>query len=158
MLKSKIRNLRNRWRNIRLFAATVRSPGSVRHAFDGHVILAWWWVIVLKLHGRPLQKDIPLSDRCERIADGFRFYGLLYRVLAAVFFASALVCLAGELASPFWISLFAAGGAYLWVVAGLAFSGASEFLVSDGQRIWHLVAFLFFVSVFLSTVTVAICL
>jgi hypothetical protein len=151
-----IENLGDRWRNIRCFAGVVRSPAAVRHAFDGNRYLAWWWAWVLGLHGKPVQINLPLQNRCICIADGFRFYGVLYRLLAVVFGVSALLCWACDITGSFWTASLFASGIYLWIIAGLAFSGAAEFCTSNGQRAWHLVAFLFFLTLFLTSVLTAI--
>lgn len=139
-----------RWRNVRCFAAIVRSPLPVRNAFEGHGLLAWWWKVVLALHGNPVAIKLSRQDRCASIADGFRFYGYLYRGLAIAFGAAAFLCWGGNIAGLFWIALLTASAGYLWVMAKLAFSGADEFRDSEGARIWQLVAFLFFVALFLS--------
>src|SRR5215510_4032735 len=91
MKKPRRRDWNKRLRNVRLFAAVVRSPPSVRHAFDENRILALWWTCILSLHGSPMPKPLAQSDRCEVIAEGFTFYGLIYRFLAAMFFVSGFV-------------------------------------------------------------------
>jgi hypothetical protein len=105
---------------------------------------------------RQTRPKCSLLNRCDCIADGFRFYGLLYRLLAVAFTASAFLCWACKLGGSFWIFALLASGIYLWIIAGLAFSGASEYCSSGGERDWHLVAFLLLVSLFLTAVTTAI--
>jgi hypothetical protein len=134
----------------------VRSPAAVRTAFEGQRGLAWWWNIVLALHGKPGQTAFSAEHRCRCVAEGFRFYGWLYRLLALVFGAAALLCWFCSLADSFWLTLLAASSIYLWIIAGLAFSGAVEFCVSAGERVWPLVAFLFFVTIFLTSVLIAV--
>lgn len=41
MASTPTNNLGDCWRNIRCFAAVVRSPAAVRNAFEGHPGLAW---------------------------------------------------------------------------------------------------------------------
>ena len=138
-----------RWKNIRCFAAVVRSPAAVRNAFDGHIAFAAWWKLVLRLHGKPAQLDFSPRDRCLCIAEGFRFYGWLYRALAVLLVGAAFVCGFSQSTDGFWIGLLTASGIYLWLVASLAFSGATTFCDSKGRQVWHLVAFLFFIALFL---------
>jgi len=153
-----VQQMRNRWENIRCFAAVIRSDTAVRKAFVGRGIFAWWWNIVLALHGKPLRTTFSPGHRCRCVADGFRLYGWLYRVLAIVFGAAAISCWACDLIGCFWGLWLAAGGVYLWVISGLAFSGATRFHRSVGVQVWHLVAFLFFVSLFLACVLISISL
>ncbi|MDR3459225.1 MAG: hypothetical protein P4N60_17480 [Verrucomicrobiae bacterium] len=153
-----IQNLIARWKNIRCFAAVIRSDEGVRTAFEGQGILAWWWKIVLALHGKPVQAAFPPERRFRCVADGFRFYGWLYRALAIVFCAAATFCWVCDSAGCFWILWLAAGGVYLWIIAGLAFTGAARLYDSTGGHVWHLVAFLFFVSLFLACTLMAISL
>ncbi len=151
-----IQSLSNRWNNIRCFAAVVRSSAAVRTAFGGQRAMVWWWNIVLALHGKAGEPSFSLERRCRCVAEGFRFYGWLYRLLALALGAAALLCWFCSLADSFWITLFAASSIYLWIIASLAFSGALEFCGSAGERVWPLVAFLFFVTVFLTGVLIAI--
>jgi hypothetical protein len=148
---------RQRWRKIRWFAAVIRSPAEVRHAFDDHLLIAWWWAIVMRLHGSAVPKRL-LGDRVQCVADGFWFYGLLYRILAAVFGISGILCWFQAAVDMFWIVTLLGCSACLWVIAELAFSGAREFLNSSGRRIWHLVVFLFFVSWLLASICTAVSL
>lgn len=145
-----------KWRNIRSFAAVVRSPDAVQNALAGHRVLTWWWKMVLALHGQPVALHLSMQARCQCIADGFRFYGWLYRALAIVFGVTAFLCWVGNIADLFWVTLLAASAGYLWIASGLAFLGAVEFYNSDGERIWQLVAFLFFTALFLTSVLTAI--
>jgi hypothetical protein len=143
------------WKNTRCFAAVVRSPLATRAAFEGHCLLSRWWKLVLALHGKPVAVDLSPQQHVRCIADGFRFYGWLYRVLAVVFGVGAVLCLAGNIVGLFWIVMLATSAVYLWTTAGLAFSGAVEFYESGGERIWQLVAFLFFVALFLASLLTA---
>ena len=149
-------NLGGRWKNIRCFAAVVRSPAAVRNAFEEHRVLTWWWKTVLALHGKPVSIDFSMQARCQCIADGFRFYGWLYRALAMVFGVTAILCWVGNITDLFWVTLLAASAVYLWIASGLAFSGAVEFHDSAGESIWQLVAFLFFIALFLTSTLTAI--
>lgn len=142
--------------NIRRFAAVVRSPAAVRHAFAGQRLLACWWACVLALHGRRTAPELSPQQWCGCVADGFRFYGWLYRGLAGAMAVLAVLAAGGFVGDRFWLAVFAASALYLWSTAGLAFAGARELVASAGRRIWPLVAFLFFVAVFLVGLTAAI--
>ena len=50
----------------------------------------------------------------------------------------------------------AIGAVYLWLTTGLAFCGATEFCASAGRHVWQLVAFLFFIMLFLVSAVVSI--
>ena len=150
--------LSSRCRNIRWFAAVIRSDLAVRRAFEGQGILAWWWNIVLALHGKPIKTVLSLEYRCQCVADGFRFYGWLYRALAIIFGAAAFCCWVGNLAACYWVALLGASGIYLWVVSRLAFSGAAQYYRSTGKQVWNLVAFLFFITLFLACVLITVSL
>jgi hypothetical protein len=151
-----IQSLKSNWQNVRCFAAVMRSDAAVRSAFEGQGILSWWWNIVLALHGKPAKAVRSLEDRCQCVADGFRFYGWLYRALAIIFGAAAFCCWVSHLAGFYWIAWLGTGGIYLWTVSGLAFSGATHHVRSNGEQIWHLIAFLFFVTLFLACVLISI--
>ena len=155
MASTPTKNLGNGWRNIRCFAAVVRSPVAVRNAFEGQSVLAWWWEGVLALHGRPLSTNGSVQDHCRCIGEGFRFYGWLYRALSLVLGAMSILCWAVEAADLFWVALLLASAIYLWTTSKLAFSGAAEFCSSRGERVWYLVAFLFFITLFLASVVTA---
>jgi hypothetical protein len=144
------RNLDSWRQNFRCFAAVIRSDTAVRRAFEGQGLLAWWWRLVLALHGRPTQTKFPPAYRCRCVADGFRFYGWLYRGLAIILGLTAVGCCVWDLAAFFWVLWLAASAAYLWIIGGLAFTGAMQYERSTGSAVWHLVAFLFFISIFLA--------
>ena len=156
MIITSNQKLCERWKNIRYFAAVVRSPAAVRTAFVGQPMLAWWWRIVMFLHGKPTQTNFPAHFRYACVADGFRFYGWLYRTLALICGLAGFWCWFSSLTDFFWIAFLAASGIYLWITSGLAFSGASQFSSSTGEQVWHLVAFLFFVALFLAAALLTI--
>lgn len=140
-----------RWKNVRCFATVIRSPEAVRSAFKGQKLLAWWWRVILALHGKPTQNHLTSQEHCECIADGFRFYGWLYRMLGILFGAGTLLCLRYGLADFYWLTLLTFGGVYLWAAGGLAISGATTYSNSRGGHVWLLVAFLFFIALFLAS-------
>ena len=144
------KTVNRRWKNVRFFAAVIRSPESVRSAFKGQTLLAWWWKLVLSLHGKPLRVNFTPIEQRECIADGFRFYGWLYRGVGILFGATTLICWHYRMTDFYWSTLLAFSGAYLWSAGGLAISGAKEYGDSKGVRVWLLVAFLFFIAVFLA--------
>lgn len=144
------KTINRRWKNARFFAAIIRSPESVRNAFKGQKLLAWWWKLVLSLHGKPMRVNFAAIEQRECIADGFRFYGWLYRGLGILFGATTLLCWHYRMTDIYWSTLLTFSGAYLWAAGGLAISGAKEYGDSQGGRVWLLVAFLFFIAVFLA--------
>lgn len=141
--------LRISWHRIRTFAAVVRSPAPVRTAFIGHPALRAWWKCVLALHGKPAEGGLSAPEHWNCVAEGFRFYGWLYR-----FVALALVAMAGwtetsGVAGLYWVGFMIAGACCLWCAAGLAFAGASALPRAVEEGIWKLVVFLFFIGLFL---------
>jgi hypothetical protein len=106
MMSTTNQRVSDRLRNIRCFAAVIRSPVGVRNAFEGHRMFAWWWNRVLALHGKPIPSYFSVQNRCACVADGFRFYGWLYCGLAAVIGAAAFSCWAA-MRSPGYHGVFA---------------------------------------------------
>lgn len=112
------------WARIRGFAATVRSPPPVRTAFTGHLTLRWWWRLVLLLHGKPCGDAVWGSKEWTSVADGFRFYGYLYRFLSAIMGLAAGWAWACEILDCYWVSLMVTAASGLWCITGLALAGA----------------------------------
>lgn len=143
------------WKNIRRFASVVRSPDAVRNAFANQGLLSWWWQLVLRLHGQPVPNRLTANEWCACVRDGFRFYGWLYRGLAIILGGAAILGWCAGVKDVFWLNYLPAGGIYLWLAGGLAITGAKTYCDTNGKRPWPLVAFLFFVSLFLAvTLTV----
>lgn len=145
-------------RNIRLFAAAMRSSDSVNCAFQSQPLLRCWWNCVLALHRKSV--SIPLSEEAYWfcVADGFRFYGWLYRILAVLLLGMLTVLWKFGLAGSFWLCLLGSAALYLWVTTGLAFEGAKVVVENAHQGVERLVCFLCFISVFLAAILTAICL
>ncbi|HVK05407.1 MAG TPA: hypothetical protein VM490_18160 [Armatimonadaceae bacterium] len=118
------------------FARIVCDAPGVRAAFDAHPPTRRWWSVVLWLHGKPAPRA-PLSDdeRARVVADGFRFYAGLYRLLGALLAFAALAAAAAAVAAGASAALALSGvlaGAYLWFVTDLGFAGAR--LYGAGRR------------------------
>lgn len=147
---------RLRWAIIRRFAAIVSTPPAVKSAFIGHPLLRAWWKCILFLHGRPRAKVIAASEYWDCIAEGFRFYGWLYRVLALVVTAVAGWALATGVAGFYWLAFLFSTAVGFWSAAGLAFAGANTLQPILENGLWKLVAFLFLISITLASILVAV--
>lgn len=144
------------WHRIRNFAAIVRSPAPVRDAFTGHPLLRVWWKSILALHGKRVGDGQLAPEHWNCVADGFRFYGWLYRFVAVALLAMAAWAAASGLAGVYWLGFMIAGAFGLWCAAGLAFAGASDLLRTVQEGICKLVVFLFLVALFLVSILMAI--
>lgn len=128
------------------FAQIVRSPPSVRHAFENSPVHAAWWRWILMLHGKPAEPDSSTQNTNAVLADGFRFYGYLYVVLAFVLLVvSTLVGFIDSTSGYFWICLALSSAFYLVCASQLAFAGARCYPCKPREAIPLLVAF--FVSI-----------
>jgi hypothetical protein len=144
------------WHQLRSFAAIVRSPAPVRAAFTGHPVLRAWWKCVLALHGKPVPGVQSVTGHLNCVADGFRFYGWLYRFVALMLVAMAVVAGATDLGGPYWVGFMMAGAACLWCAAWLAFAGAGDLPQRSRDGLWKLVVFLFLVGLFLVSTLMAV--
>ena len=144
------------WHRIRKFAAIVRSPAPVRDAFTGHPLLRVWWKCILALHGKLVGDGQLAPEHWNCVADGFRFYGWLYRFVAVALLAMAAWAAVNGLAGVYWLGFMIAGAFGLWCAAGLAFAGASDLPRAVQEGIWKLVVFLFLVALFLVSILMAI--
>lgn len=141
--------------DLRYFAAVVRSPSAVRNAFQNNPPLKCWWKCVLALHGAPAEIALSLKQRCECVARGFQFYGFLYRGLSLLLGGSACLCAIFWILDFFWVAWMLTGAVFLWMASGMAFSGAVRYRKSAGNDVWELVAFLFFIMLFLVATAVS---
>ncbi len=144
------------WHRIRNFAAIVRSPAPVRDAFTGHPLLRGWWKCILALHGKSVGDGQLAPEHWNCVADGFRFYGWLYRFVAVALLAMAAWAAVTGLAGVYWLGFMIAGAFGLWCAAGLAFAGASDLPRAVQEGIWKLVVFLFLVALFLVSILMGI--
>jgi hypothetical protein len=110
----------------------------------------------LALHGKPVAGFDSISEHRNCVADGFRFYGWLYRSLALVLIAFAGYAAASGLAGWYWLGFLIAGAVCLWNAAGLAFAGASALPQAVGDGLLKLVVFLFFIGLFLASTLMAV--
>jgi hypothetical protein len=119
----------------RSFARIVRGEPLVRSAFNGYPPLAWWWRIILALHGDPASGGHGEAERFAIIARGFELYAWLFRGLGAVLLIIALGAawyhtqLGPDVAEPL-IAYGMLGGAYLWLASGLTLAGARAYCAS----------------------------
>jgi hypothetical protein len=110
----------------------------------------------LALHGKPVAAGQFVPEHWNCVADGFRFYGWLYRFLALALLLMASWTTASGLAGVYWLGFMIAGAFYLWCAASLAFAGASALPRAVGDGIWKLVVFLFLVGLFLASTLMAV--
>src|SRR5438045_3311821 len=108
------------------FQQIVCSAPGVRDAFTSYPALSGWWQVVLFLHGKPRDPRLSDAERVRCVADVFRFYAWLYRVLAVIFvgLAGVLAALKGmgsDEVSAYWIGASCLGGIYLWIISGLGY-------------------------------------
>ena len=146
------------------FSELVCGALPVQTAFNGQSVLRLWWQIVLMLHGKPRDPGLPEADRIRCIADGFRFYAWLYRLLAVIFLGLSLVLGAlkislAEGGTWYWCVASLLAAVYLWLVSGLGYAGAAAYRRGEGNSISALMAFMVmiiaFLSLFLSAASVA---
>ncbi len=141
-------------RGVRCFASVVRSPDHVRAVFDsqGQYLVKVWWKLVLGLHGRPVRNLTPMALEEERgcIADGFHFYGILYRLVALMLFVAFLGAMVFGVTGFYGLGILGGSAAYLWITANLAIDGARLYRAGIPQGRALLVEFLFFVAAFLT--------
>ena len=136
---------------IRCFASVVRSPGHVRAAFASQRFpLRTWWGLILRLHGRAARNSTMTPEE-ERacIADGFHFYGTLYRLVAVMLMVVFVGAVAAGISGFHGQALLACAAGYLWITANLATDGARLYRASGAEGRPLLVTFLFFVTAFL---------
>ena len=142
------------------FQQVVCSAPPVQDAFVGLPLLHRWWQIVLFLHGKPRDPLMSDADRVRCVANGFRFYAWLYRVLAVIFVA--LACVLGALqsmgsdeVSAYWIGASCLGAIYLWIVSGLGYCGAAGY-GQQPRSVSLLVSFIVMIVAFLSLFVAAL--
>lgn len=131
------------------FSKIVCSSQGVSEAFVGVRTLDLWWRIILFLHGKPGTSELPPSERIACIAQGFRFYAVLYAVIAAILIAAG-VGLAVLTASVY--------GAGLCLITGILLAGITLFGADASQRYAadapygtvHLAVFVVFLMLFLT--------
>jgi hypothetical protein len=146
------------------FSDLVCGALPVRAAFNGQRVLRLWWQVVLMLHGKPRDVNLPNADRLNCIANGFRFYAWLYRLLAVIFLSLSLalgalkISLAGS-ETWYWCVASLLAAIYLWLVSGLGYAGAGAYRRGEGSSISALIGFMVmiiaFLSLFLSAASVA---
>jgi hypothetical protein len=135
---------------IRCFASVVRSPGHVRAAFASQrFLLRVWWGLVLGLHGRAVRSSMTPEEERACIADGFHFYGTLYRLVALTLMIVFLGAVAAGITGFYGQALLACAAGYLWITANLATDGARLYRARAAEGRPLLVTFLFFVTAFL---------
>lgn len=153
-----------KWRAEAKFMRNDKSPGfsqilcsaqSVRAGFSSHRPTQFWWKLILLLHGKPVSSSLSQAQRIQRVADGFRFYAWLYRVLSIIFLFLAPAFLVLNVAesdssSAYWAAVSLQAAIYLWCVSGLGYSGARSYATGQSKGTSSLVAFMVMIVVFLS--------
>jgi hypothetical protein len=128
------------------FAKIVRSSSNVRNAFSGLRVHGPWWQVILALHGKPTDIDPYTAASRLSLVRGFRFYGYLYSLLAAVIFAFVpLILCVGIPDANFWSSVFVASSLFLSCTCQLAFAGSRRYF--DEPQAASLLLLTFFVSI-----------
>jgi hypothetical protein len=143
------------------FQQIVCGTGAVRTAFKSYPVLHAWWQLILFLHGKPRDILMTGEERVRRVADGFRFYAWLYRVLGLIFLGLAVIlailsAMDAEGVSSYWAGVSFLGGCYLWIVSGLGYRGARAYGGAQPQSIPLLVSFMVMVVAFLSLFVAAL--
>lgn len=135
---------------IRCFASVVRSPEHVRAAFASQrLLLKAWWGLILRLHGPAVRHSMTPEEERACIADGFHFYGTLYRLVALMLIIVFVGAVAAGITGLYGQALLASSAGYLWVTANLATDGAKLYRARAAEGRPLLVTFLFFVTAFL---------
>ncbi len=107
------------------FAKIIRSSRAVRTAFDKAPAHRWWWRVVLALHGKPCRDDLSIADRKRILSIGFRFYAVLYALLALLMVAISVLLLAFRVVEGlYWPGMALFACIYLSGSSALAFRGA----------------------------------
>lgn len=147
------------------FSQIVCNAEPVRGAFASHWGTRLWWNLILKLHGKPVTTALSSLQRTQRIADGFKFYALLYRILAFVFLLPALafaILSAEAEGTPFiyWAGASMGATLYLWGASSLGWNGAITYRHNPAEGRIALLAFMVmivaFLSLFVGAVSVAV--
>ncbi|MBN1910387.1 MAG: hypothetical protein JW818_11650 [Pirellulales bacterium] len=126
------------------FAQIIRSSKAVRTAFDKTTAHRWWWRAVLALHGKPYRDDLSPADRKRILSNGFRFYAILYTLLAVVMLAVSVLLLV-IIEGLYWPGMALLASAYLGGSSALAFRGA--YLYPSDMKNASALLVVFFVSV-----------
>jgi len=137
-------------KGIRCFASVVRSPEHVRAAFASQrFLLKAWWGVILGLHGRAVRHSMTPQEERVCIAEGFHFYGMLYRLVALMLVIVFVGSVAAGITGLYGQALLACSAGYLWVTANLATDGASLYRARAAEGRPLLVTFVVFVTAFL---------
>ena len=137
------------------FSQLVCGAQSVQTAFALHRPTRFWWSLILRLHGKPLNSSLSLEEKTKRIADGFKFYAWLYRFLAVIFLVLSPIFVwlnvaENSTSSSYWAASSCLAGVYLWCVSGLGYAGAKSYRTGQNQGTSSLVAFMVMIVAFLS--------
>jgi hypothetical protein len=111
-----------------------------------------WWSGVMRLHGKSGVKSEGKLEVGDVIANGFRFYARLYRILAALLMVASAFQLFiggpdGMLAGP---AALAGAALYLLVIAPLANRGADQWKADRRHAQIELVVFFAAIAMFLT--------
>ena len=146
------------------FSQLVCGGEPVQTAFTCHPPTRFWWRLILLLHGKPVGTSVTPKRRTEVVADGFRFYAALYRLVGLILLlvggALGLVGNTGDAPGMgYWAGAAGLAGAYLWFVSGLGYSGARIYREGHAQGASTLITFMVmivaFLSLFVAVVSVA---
>lgn len=84
--------------------------------------------MILALHGKPMDVATDTPEARTVLASGFRFYGILYLLVAFCLIATVPAVITAGIPTPgFWAALLLASSCYLTLVCQFAFSGARKY-------------------------------
>jgi len=137
--------------NSRNFASCIRSPEAVRDVFRTHRLFHWWWLMILRLHGKPVRQDTTPARVRAFVADGLAFYAGLYRLLAIILLAllTSVGILSEESGGSVYLILAAASGGFLWATTSLGFRGVDAYRNGEKSGRTLLVVFVVLLTWFL---------
>lgn len=143
------------------FAQIVCSDSAVQSAFLNHGPTQCWWRLILLLHGKPLEPSMSPAARTAKVAEGFRFYAMLYRSVAVLFLALSPALFAihrmdQNEVSTYWPAASLLAAFYLWNASGLGFAGARIYETNEIRGTSALVGFMVMIVAFLSLFVAAL--
>ncbi|PQV65529.1 hypothetical protein B1R32_101271 [Abditibacterium utsteinense] len=137
------------------FSRVVSGAEPVVSALDSCLWARRWWRAILWLHGKPTDPILDDAERRRIVAEGFRFYAVLYRLLAVLFgLIGALCWYMGVFETTnqtvYGVGLSVLFSSFLFLASGLGFAGAKALRENCGSARLMLTAFMVSIISFLS--------